>query len=600
MAKTSASDSNLNLSNLDSSSASIDNRRAQQLVERAMALAERGDLPAAVLACRQSIALAPTSSQGFSMLGLLLERAGDSAGAIAAYEKVLQLAPDSLLERESLGRLRVTAAQRRTTRDLFVFDDTELFDDERPEDLPSAATSQTARAGSTPIVNISDGTSHSDSVSQSVLNASAAQTVTDAFKAPPSKPLALSPLVVPGSPAVGTAPSTQAAIAAKAQAIDVLAIASSAAAQASTQPAANAGKRAATVATTATASKASMPFPSTMPVPGKNAGAARLPQAVPANSERLKASNLWEKLRNHPSFYFRGVPLAATSVVSLAFLFWAHGQAASRSQAQVSPAYNDGPMMSRSPINNSPFNPSNANPGTGANGAVAPGTTTPGSVATTAANTGTPTAKFPGSRTAASRPVAGVTGSTPADTAAVPAPAGGATVAGSTPMAGGEGTAAGDGSGYDNLPKPRLGEPAVADDTVRISDSPNSTPVAGNGENTDYVRVAPSNTVRPVARPESAAAGDERAAGSSARSGDSSAALARMTRSIESGGDTAFRYQQRAQLQLQNGDANSAINDYQSAIAAYNDMIARGERVNNARAGIAACQRGIQIAQARR
>ena len=91
------------------------------------------------------------------------------------------------------------------------------------------------------------------------------------------------------------------------------------------------------------------------------------------------------------------------------------------------------------------------------------------------------------------------------------------------------------------------------------------------------------------------------AAGSSSRAGDNSAAIARMTRSIENGGgDTGFRYQQRAALQLQNGDANSAINDYQSAIAAYNDMIARGERVSSARSGIQACQRGIQIAQARR
>ena len=48
---------------------SIDARRAQQLLERAMALAERNDLQAAVLACRQSISLAPESVQGGFNIG---------------------------------------------------------------------------------------------------------------------------------------------------------------------------------------------------------------------------------------------------------------------------------------------------------------------------------------------------------------------------------------------------------------------------------------------------------------------------------------------------------------------------------------------------
>jgi hypothetical protein len=74
-----------------------------------------------------------------------------------------------------------------------------------------------------------------------------------------------------------------------------------------------------------------------------------------------------------------------------------------------------------------------------------------------------------------------------------------------------------------------------------------------------------------------------------------------LSRAIESGGpDVAVRYQQRAQLYLQNGDGARASSDFQAAISAYNDMIARGDRVAIARSGIAACRRGLQMAQARR
>src|SRR5688500_13369224 len=89
--------------------AEVDNRRAQQLLERALILSEHGDAPAAILACRQAITLNPAAPQGYSMLGLLLERVGDNSGAIAAYEKVLQIDPGSVLERESLSRLRAAS-----------------------------------------------------------------------------------------------------------------------------------------------------------------------------------------------------------------------------------------------------------------------------------------------------------------------------------------------------------------------------------------------------------------------------------------------------------------------------------------------------------
>lgn len=110
-------------------SSEIDQRRARQLLDRSFRLTERGEMGAAILACRQSIALVPDNPAGYSMLGLLLERTGDHQHAIEAYEKVLELAPESVLERESLQRLRDARAGSQTTN-IFHFDDSELFNDD--------------------------------------------------------------------------------------------------------------------------------------------------------------------------------------------------------------------------------------------------------------------------------------------------------------------------------------------------------------------------------------------------------------------------------------------------------------------------------------
>jgi len=104
----------------------IDARRAQQLLERAMHLSERGQLPAAILACRQAATLDPNTPAPFAMLGTLLERNGDVRGAMAAYERVLGLSPDSPLERDSLERLR----SRIDRAPAFHFDPDELFNDD--------------------------------------------------------------------------------------------------------------------------------------------------------------------------------------------------------------------------------------------------------------------------------------------------------------------------------------------------------------------------------------------------------------------------------------------------------------------------------------
>jgi len=122
----------------------IDARRALQLLDRAMQLAERGQLPAAILACRQAATLDASSPAPISMLGSLLERSGDVRGAMAAYERVLLLAPDSSLERESLSRLR----DRLDRAPAFHFNPDELFSDDA--DLPSFASPDPMASDATP------------------------------------------------------------------------------------------------------------------------------------------------------------------------------------------------------------------------------------------------------------------------------------------------------------------------------------------------------------------------------------------------------------------------------------------------------------------
>src|SRR4028118_2409328 len=127
----------------------IDARRARQLLDRALTLSERGRGRAAILACRQAVALDAESTEALSMLALLYERSGDIEEAIAAYEKVLELEPDSPLDRESLDRLRETRQQQAGTP-VFQFDDNELFGEpSEPIEAPPAESSGNLAAPAT-------------------------------------------------------------------------------------------------------------------------------------------------------------------------------------------------------------------------------------------------------------------------------------------------------------------------------------------------------------------------------------------------------------------------------------------------------------------
>jgi tetratricopeptide (TPR) repeat protein len=84
----------------------IDHERVLLLLDEAFAQSEKGEIGAALHACKEALVIDPRSVPVHSLLGLLYERVGEKEKAIAEYERVLQLNPDSALEREALARLR--------------------------------------------------------------------------------------------------------------------------------------------------------------------------------------------------------------------------------------------------------------------------------------------------------------------------------------------------------------------------------------------------------------------------------------------------------------------------------------------------------------
>jgi hypothetical protein len=578
------------------SSTAIDSRRAQQLTERALALSERGDLQGAVLACRQSIALNPTAAQGYSMLGLLLERAGDSAGAITAYEKVLELDPGSLLERESLGRLRTVATQRRTTRDLFAFDDSELFEDERPDALPSLdgpLPASLSMPDTSARQNRSDGATMRDDAAS--LNTQSSPHTDSTFASDPDAlDTSRLPTRLSGEEAVLDAPGTLAAAPSALPAISP--------ASAATTP-----LSAASAAPASAIPPLLAPPPSAIHAPGHRAqpmGHSAAAQYVPP-----EPPSVLQKLIARPSYYFRGAPLAASTLVSLMFLLWAHNYAVSRDLPPLQngtgttvetirqPPADTGATTPRTgaPINNTrpagttPVNPggntaagrvpSNPNPAvpatSGRTAARTSAPSTPSSTPSPAAapsNSGVPAAAPPG--TTAGTPAGGASAAVPSANSG--APSSGAPARAATPP-GGAGPGESGAASSGGAPVPVGGAPGRS--FVRVA------PPAGTG-------LAPTRSAARAAR-------DERTATTPGGAGNSGA-VESISRAIDAGGsDIATRFQQRAQIYLNSGENTRAINDFQSAIAAYNDMINRGDRVFLARAGIQSCQRGIQIAQSR-
>jgi tetratricopeptide (TPR) repeat protein len=79
---------------------------AEQLMREAVALFEQGRLEEALLACEGALALDDTYAPALSLKGLIHERRGQVAEAMAAYERVQALNPLSVAERARLDALR--------------------------------------------------------------------------------------------------------------------------------------------------------------------------------------------------------------------------------------------------------------------------------------------------------------------------------------------------------------------------------------------------------------------------------------------------------------------------------------------------------------
>lgn len=527
----------------------IDERRARQLLDRAFMLAERGDMAAAILACRQSVALAPDSAPGFSMLGLLFERSGDLEKAAAAYEKVLSLAPDSRLEYESLQRLRATVTQQKDGAG-FHFDDKELFDDGR------------SAMSNPPVVAVPPlGASTAGAIPGAPLRSVAGVAngaITGVVNASPSALNGFSPV---DSPYAAATPSALTAL-------DFGALP-----EATASPWQRLMNRPSfffrgfpLVATTALGLMfmlwSRQAVVSQQIQTQDETGSRTVPSDFSAPTADNNPSNLTATQTN------ASVPATSSTEVSVP-----PNSAANSNGGAAFPVANRPPAA----LDNSSGSPA----------AGTPPLSTPDSNRNSARMRGDAYNSGTASRPAPRFPTASRIAPRRTETVNLP-PA------------------------QLILPPPQVNQSSPARPLIRAlpqesgdsgASSTGGSPLnpagaAGRG----YIRITParpSTAVAPV-RPANRALEAERAATTSSSAGRSERAIQNVTTAIEDGAntgkDTGWRYQQRALLFLEKGDNTRAANDFQLAISAYRDQIGRGERVSESRAGINACQSGLRLA----
>jgi hypothetical protein len=81
-------------------------QKIQQLLDEALTHESQGRLHEAALACEGVLVLDPANTSAHSLLGLIYEKQGDLQKALAEYEKVVALNPDSAADRAKLEELR--------------------------------------------------------------------------------------------------------------------------------------------------------------------------------------------------------------------------------------------------------------------------------------------------------------------------------------------------------------------------------------------------------------------------------------------------------------------------------------------------------------
>lgn len=513
----------------------------------------------AVMSCRQSVALAPNAPQGFSMLGLLLERTGDLEQAAAAYARVLKLAPGSRLEMESLERIRATLNSRRGEAPAFRFGEREM-----DEALASAPPSALATAAASSVAP----------AAPSALQAGA-----------------LAPAIATSS--IGRAPDGSAL----------------------SNPLGSAAPHA------------------NAPMPLIVGGAGAAPSISALNFDMADAAGpepWWKSALARPSAFSRGLPLAGVAGLSLLFLIWARGATLSRyPQDSQLPVNIDSTPLNTSEVPPVPgsdagsFNGSTSAPGISGSSTLAPGA--PPGVA--GPNDAYPVSNRPGAPSNAAPAPNGAVAGAPAASGSAPSNAGNQNRNGQN-MGGGRMAPAGVNQNVPSRPRPQPNFPSS--ERVLAPAPPSSLPPARQlpGPAAPSAPSAPArspytglsssgggplgpstssnrNSIT-LTQPRSPSAAPPRA--SSARSDAEAAAvraantrrpdtvIASSSQAIRSGGETGWNYQQRALGFLNRGDNQRAADDFQSAISAYNDQIARGEAVDAARGGVTACRAGLTLA----
>ncbi len=538
-----------------------DETRARHLLDRAFALAERGDMAGAVLACRQSVALAPDVPQGFSMLGLLLERNGDLQGAANAYTRVLHLAPGSRLEEESLARLRASidsaSSSRRKTATTFNFDDNDL--DLQADD----ASDNRARASVVPTAAVP---------------------------------------VAAAIPAV---------------AADAVASADKHGTQRLTPN--NATPVAASIGTMAPASVGV-------------AAPLRTTSAVPASIPAISALNfdvvdepqlpLWRQIAARPNFYWSGLPLAGAALLGLLVMSWGRSNALSHLNAAPATTLSEVPKTQAAPVDSgvtdaanttvpdySVNTPPRATGGVGPNDSLPFGSAPrPAPAAQVVPNNAAPNnsaANSASNRNSAAgdnRRVQNSSTRTSGRSSSAPQPSFPSPAQQVIPPA------------MPSMLPPVRTQPSTLPGSTAIEVTPSygqsnaNSNVASSGgapfgatapKSSGYITLTrPRSPASASSRPSNNASSAERAAANASSSGRGNDAIDSINSALQNGGDTGWRYQQRALLFLERGDNQRAADDFQTAIAAYRDQVNRGERVSEAKAGIQACQSGLRLALA--
>ena len=564
------------------------------------------------------------------MLARLLERGRDFGGARAAYEKMVQLAPERADARENLQRLSTYLDQSQGAARQFHFDSDELFGSKPTETMP-AETAPVATSADTAVLDADSMEMFDQSMLPSV-----------EARLPPAR------LETPSENPIETPVAANAA--APAERVEER--------RKNNVPVATERRRAPSlvaaplVPTPIQAPAPVVAAPVVAPVVAKplvarasdniydldaglNAGAPPLTPraALDLDMPGGATTPLWQQVVARPSFFARTLPVVAVALLSLGFLSWARGRAVSKVVAPAPIVMGQSPLPTAQEVSTSTAttnpgavvpanNAANANtnaPATDAAGfpiSNAPATFTAPPAqnasggapnAATGSNTGannnapsttarasnraTNNARAPRRNLPSPRPVPSFP-----NVSLAPAPIPPASVRNPLPSAGGQ-----NGGGNIILPSPSIEMPSAPVQRQRV------LPPTDNGLNPagapgrGYVRVTEGRVGTGVmpSQPSNVARENENNANASARNGQTDQAISQLSQAIRADSDNAgFRYQQRAMLFLQRGDYNRASDDFQSAISAYQNQISSGNNVAQAKSGLNSARSGLTLALA--